>query len=266
MKTKRKVISLTLSMCLALVACLSGMGTTAKIVQAAKSKKVATKKTQKQVKLNKKKVTLQLDSKKKVTLKLKNATKKVNWKTSDKKIAAVKKVSGKKKSQAVIQAKGEGTCNIIAKIGKKKFACKVTVKVSETENKQNDAPNDIVTPVVTKGAVGVYVTSASAIGKTITVKTRFYNYTDKEAGFGLDFSLEKWSNGKWNVVERTEPAIVPSIAIMIQSQTEGGEQSFSMNNAKENFTTGKYRINTSLSAVDSTATVYKSAEFWLSVE
>lgn len=266
MKSKRKVISLVLSMCLVLVACFSGIGTTAKLAQAAKNKKTVTKKTQKQVKLNKKKVTLKLDSKKKVTLKLKNATKKVIWKTSDKKIAIVKKVKGKKKSQAVIQAKGKGSCNIIAKVGKQKLTCKVTVKADGAENKQEDTPDDIVVPVATKGAVGVYVTSASAIGKSITVKTRFYNYTDKEAGFGLDFSIEKWSNGQWVVVERTEPAIVPAVAIMIQSQTEGGEQIFSMNNAKENFTTGKYRINTSLSAADSTATVYKSAEFWLSVE
>lgn len=263
MKSKRKVISLVLSMCLVLVACFSGIGITTKIVKAAKNKKTEAKKTQKKVKLNKKKVTLKLDSKKKVTLKLNNATKKVTWKTSNKKVAVVKKVKGKKKSQAVIQAKGEGTCNIIAKAGKKKFTCKVTVKVNDGTG---NAPDDSVTPVASRGAVGVYVTSASATGKAITVNTKFYNYTDNDAGFGLDFSIEKWSNGQWIVVERTEPAIVNSIAIMIQKQTEGGAYSFTMNNAKEEFTTGKYRINTSLSAVDSSTPVYKSAEFWLSVK
>ena len=266
MKSKRKVISLVISICLILVSCLCSGRTSTIVTQAAKTKKTVIKKTQQQVKLNKKKVTLKLNSKNKITLKLKNATKKVTWKTSDKKIAAVKKVNGKKKSQAVIWAKGEGTCNIIAKMGKKKYICKVTVKNNEADNKQEDTPDDIVVPVASKGAVGVYVTSASAIGKSITMKTRFYNYTDKEASFGLDFSIEKWSDGKWIAVERTESICVPAIAIIVRSQAEGSEQSFSMNNAKENFTTGKYRINTSLSAADSTATVYRSAEFWLSVE
>ncbi len=263
MKRKRKVISLVLSMCLVLAACFSASGATTKIAQAAKNKKAAAKKTQKKVKLNKKKITLMLNSKKKVTLKVSHATKKVIWKTSNKKVAVVKKVKGKKKSQAVIQAKGEGTCNIVAKVGKKKFTCKVTVKANDGTG---NGPDDSVASIASQGAVGVYVTSASATGKAITVNTKFYNYTDNDAGFGLDFSIEKWSNGQWIVVERTEPAIIPSIAVMIQKQTEGGAYSFTMNNAKEDFTTGKYRINTSLSAVDSSTPVYKSAEFWLSVK
>lgn len=71
-------------------------------------------------KLNKKKVTLTVG--KKVKLKVKNAgKKKVKWKTSDKKVAKVNK-------KGVVKAKKAGKATITAKVGKKSFKCKVTVK------------------------------------------------------------------------------------------------------------------------------------------
>ena len=70
------------------------------------------------VKLSKTKVTLKV--KQTVTLKLKGATGKVTWSTSDKKVATVSK-KGK------VKAVAGGTCKITAKNGKKKYTCKVTV-------------------------------------------------------------------------------------------------------------------------------------------
>ena len=70
------------------------------------------------VKLSKTKVTLKV--KQTVTLKLKGATGKVTWSTSDKKVATVSK-KGK------VKAVAGGACKITAKNGKKKYTCKVTV-------------------------------------------------------------------------------------------------------------------------------------------
>lgn len=83
-------------------------------------------------KLNKKKVTLTVG--KKVKLKVKNAgKKKVKWKTSDKKVAKVNK-------KGVVKAKKAGKATITAKVGKKSFKCKVTVKKAKgSAAKKNNA-------------------------------------------------------------------------------------------------------------------------------
>ena len=80
------------------------------------------------VKLNKKKATLTEGST--ITLKVKSANKKVKWSSKNKKIASVAKVSGKKKDTATIKGMKKGKTTIIAKVGKKKLTCKVTIQKS----------------------------------------------------------------------------------------------------------------------------------------
>ncbi len=79
---------------------------------ASKSKKVA---------LNKTKLTLYTG--KSYTLKLKNNKKKVKWSSSKTNIATVS-------SKGKVKAKKAGKTTITAKVGKKKYKCKVTVKVN----------------------------------------------------------------------------------------------------------------------------------------
>ena len=64
------------------------------------------------------------------TLKLKNNKKKVTWSSNKNKVAAVTK-KGK------VTAKKKGTATITAKVGKKKYKCKVTVTAAPTENNEN---------------------------------------------------------------------------------------------------------------------------------
>ena len=102
----------------------------------------------KQMKLNKKKVTLQVG--KSIKLKVKNKAKgvKVKWKSKKKKVAKVTK-KGK------VIAKKAGKTTIIAKVGTKKFKCKVVVKkkgktpvgpiVSPTTQAQTTAGGSVVT-------------------------------------------------------------------------------------------------------------------------
>ena len=77
----------------------------------------------KKVKLNKTKATIYVG--KTVTLKLKNNKKKVKWSTSNKKVATVTK-KGK------VKGKKAGKATITAKVGKKKYKCKITVKKKAT--------------------------------------------------------------------------------------------------------------------------------------
>ena len=72
--------------------------------------------------LNKKKLVLTVG--KKAKLKVKGTKKKVKWSSSKKKIATVTK-------KGVVKAKKKGTAKIVAKIGKKKYTCKVVVKAKK---------------------------------------------------------------------------------------------------------------------------------------
>lgn len=84
----------------------------------------------KKVKLNKTKVTLKVG--KTVTLKLKNNKKKVKWTSSNKKVATVT-------SKGKVKAKKAGKATITAKVGKKKYKCKVTVQAKKSTTKVNPA-------------------------------------------------------------------------------------------------------------------------------
>lgn len=102
MKRAKKIIAILL----ALVLSISMIPTTS--VSAAKK-----------VKLNKTKATIYVG--KTVILKLKNNKKKIKWSSSNKKVATVTK-KGK------VKGKKAGKATITAKVGSKKYKCKITVK------------------------------------------------------------------------------------------------------------------------------------------
>ena len=104
----------------------------------------------KKVKLNKKTVTVNVG--KTVKIKLQNNKKKVKWTvTSGKKNV---KLSKKKKTEVTIKGKKAGKAKVQAKVGKKKYVCKVTVKntkkVNKIANKNNSTkPGNTKAPIVT---------------------------------------------------------------------------------------------------------------------
>lgn len=79
-------------------------------------------KQQKKITLSKTKVTLYVG--KSTSLKLKNATKKITWSSSDEDVAMVT-------SKGKVRAIDKGTCKITAKCNGKKYICRVTVKEKE---------------------------------------------------------------------------------------------------------------------------------------
>ena len=106
----------------------------------------------KKVKFNVKKLSLTVGKKK--TLKIKNVKKKAKWsiKSGKDKI----KLQKKKKASVVVAAKKAGSAKVQAKVGKKKYVCKVVVKAktvkngtsagTKTTNKQEDAKNATKNP------------------------------------------------------------------------------------------------------------------------
>lgn len=90
----------------------------------------------KMVKLSKKTVTVAVGEA--VKIQLKNNKKKVKWRiTSGKKNVTLSK---KKKTSVIIKGKRAGKAKVQAKIGKKKYVCKVTVEKAATAD--NDNPNN----------------------------------------------------------------------------------------------------------------------------
>ena len=89
------------------------------------------------IKLSKKSVTITKG--KSVTLKLKGTKKKPKWSTSNKKVATVSK-KGK------VTGKKAGNAKITAKVGKKKYVCKVKVVKAKSVPEPKPAPQPVVDP------------------------------------------------------------------------------------------------------------------------
>lgn len=134
------------------------------------------------VKLNKKKVTVYVGQT--TTLKITGTGKKVTWSSSDKKVATVSK-KGK------VTAKKKGTATITAKVGKKSYKCKVTVK-NPTINKKRLAM--IIGKTYTLKLKGTNIKSAKSSDKSVATVTKNGKVTAKRTG-RVTITL-KGKNGK----------------------------------------------------------------------
>lgn len=85
------------------------------------------------IKISKKKATLYVGQT--LTLKVKGTNKKVKWSSSKKSVATVS-------SKGKVKAKKKGTATITAKVGNKKYNCKVTVKAGLLVDKTNISIDD----------------------------------------------------------------------------------------------------------------------------
>lgn len=132
--------------------------------QAAKKKKV---------KLSKKTVTVKIG--KTVKLKLKNNKKKVKWTViSGKKNVTLSK---KKKTGVTIKGKKPGTAKVQAKIGKKKYVCKVKVKKAPSGKKATNN-SDKKTTQGNAGSTGV----SKCVSKYHTTANESAGQNDAPAG------------------------------------------------------------------------------------
>lgn len=124
----------------------------------------------KKVKLNKTKATIYVGET--VTLKLKNNKNKVKWSTSNKKVATVTK-KGK------VTGKQEGKATITAKVGKKKYKCKMIVKANkESTNTQEPQLAYAVNISNNLDASSAYDKISITIKNTGTGTIYLGNYTD----------------------------------------------------------------------------------------
>lgn len=157
-----------------------------------------------------------------------SANKKVTWKSSDKKVVAVKKVNGKK---VKITAKKKGTCKVIASVGKKKAVIKVTVQKAKTKA--------TATPTVTPGTVSngsvttdptvnpsgtlstdtqIYMNETCGVSismsdvKTTSGTITIQNNSGSEVVFGLEYFIQKYENAQWTTLT-SNPVAIPAVAL-----------------------------------------------------
>ena len=95
----------------------------------------------KKPKLSTKKITVRVGKSK--TLKVKNAAKKVKWSVKSGKSAVT--LTKKKKASVSIKGKKAGKAVVVAKVGKKKLQCKVTVEAKDNSS-ENPSPSPSTVP------------------------------------------------------------------------------------------------------------------------
>lgn len=118
------------------------------------------------------------------TLSVNNAKGKATWSTSDKKVATVSKTGDR---SAKITAKKTGTATIIAKIGSKKYTCKVKAenpKLSATTKTLNTKDTKTATIQLNSTSQGSSVTWATSNSKIVSIKAskNKVTMTAKKAG------------------------------------------------------------------------------------
>lgn len=162
----------------------------------------------KRIKLSKKSVTLYIGQTK--TIKLKGTTKKPKWSSSKKSVATVSK-KGK------IKAKKKGSAVIVAKLGKKKYKCKVKVKARpnpsvppKVDVPQND--NMIATPpVAVPTSNPPAVPTSNPPAASTAAPTVAANY-QKLAGYIVENGTYSQDGGYYFIVGPTNEEIYTSCA------------------------------------------------------
>ncbi|MDR1700476.1 MAG: hypothetical protein LBR68_04720, partial [Lachnoclostridium sp.] len=159
---------------------------------------------------------------KKVRLKIRKAEKKVKWTVSNSRIK-LQKTKGKKKAQAIFLARSPGKSTVTAKVGKKKFTCKINI----------DGDKSLYT-----GKVSFHVLCASTSN---VIPIRMTNAKRKEFVYGADYELQKWEDNTWNNVKQMDQAYKP-IKDYLFAANSRREENLYLDIKYNNLVPGTYRI------------------------
>lgn len=161
------------------------------------------------VKLSSTKKTIEVG--KTVKISLKNNKKKVKWSVSNGKIKIVKKTN----KYAKIKAIKKGTATLKAKVGKKTYKCKITVKKSNKKQEENNeevfdktkAKNNIsISEFEANGYVISKLESKYSLATAISAKCNFYDETGNPVDYHNDTILYM-ENGKTCFLKFKKPNV-----------------------------------------------------------
>ncbi len=162
----------------------------------------------KAAKLSTKKISIQIGEKQ--TIKVKNASKKAKWsvKTGKKFIT----LSKKKKKSVVVKGKKAGKASVLAKIGKKKLTCKVTVTKAEESKKTPDNSGSSSTPTpsgnpATSTATATPTPSTSATATATATPTPAATPEFESSEFKYEGLDEQWIKDN---IDTSKPVVAMS--------------------------------------------------------
>ena len=168
--------------------------------------------------LSSKKIVLQVGKTKKLKVKNKPAGVKVVWKSSKKKVATVSK-KGK------VKAKKPGKTTITAKVGKKKYKCKVVVKRNNSikVTKPSDNNNSVINQVTTKSEPSQIVTTKAEVKTTKTETTKKNDSTTVKPTVAPTLKPTVAPTTKNETTAAGQPELKPTevIGLTIQEQKAG---------------------------------------------
>lgn len=145
--------------------------------------------TQAAPKISRKKITL--TEGKTATLRVKGTKGKVKWKSSKKKVVAVKKTGARK---AKITAKKKGQAKVTAIVGRKKLVCQVTVKAKGTSGSSKKPGKDEKNPGRDSASLKApKLKKADIMENSVRV---YWSYVDGATGYEI---LRK-DTGEWTVI------------------------------------------------------------------
>lgn len=196
------------------------------------------------VKLSKKNVILMKG--KTCKIKLKSAkSKKVRWKSSNRKIVTVNK-------KGLIKARRKGRCLVIAKYRGKKYVCKVTVKKDKkiTKTPKPETSSSPISPSASPQCSSVpdQVAGSNTIElvidtfdqKTKNIKYSITNMTDGMITLTSFYTLGKFENDMWLDVPRKTDSVRADAMFIMPAEKISMETN--LNNDYENLSGGKYRM------------------------
>ncbi len=157
------------------------------------------------VKLNKTKLTIKKG--KTATLKVKNAKVKAKW--SIKSGKKVVKLTKKKKKSVKIKGLKKGSAVVMAKVGKKKLKCKVTVKNAKSSTSNTSTAASSAAANATSSAAANATSSAAANAASSAAATAASSAAVATAAASADVTVAPTTEASADVAS-TEPSVAPT--------------------------------------------------------
>lgn len=171
-------------------------------------------------------------------IRLKNASSKVTWKSSNKSIVKIEETSGKYGQEVSLKTGNKtGSCKITAKMKNKTYHCKVTVKKGIIIKKYSGKKSKTVLEKVTQ-------TKQSLIIRYKMCAAAYNKKKCEHAGYGPGIRLEKYTDGKWSKVPMNVDVAFPCVWYTIPSQTSISQE-FHLENYYDisQLLKGRYRLD-----------------------
>lgn len=171
-------------------------------------------------------------------IRMEYASSKVTWKSSDKRIVKIAKISGKYNQSVSLETGNKsGSCTIKAKMKNKTYCCRVTVRKGDIEKAYSGKKSKTV-------LVKVMQNKHSVVVRYKMCAAEHKNCKCPPASYGPEIQLEKYTDGKWSEVPMDVYVMFPCVMYNIPPKTSITKEVHLENYYDiSKLTKGSYRLN-----------------------